>query len=216
MPGRASPVAATCGMLGWQRQCWGAQVIPASLTGHHRITIHSSRTGFARRLNSGVRPRIMQPGEPLKYPPHFPPSTKWKRFFIGVRWLGPDMSFLKDLRSAQSSRTAASMSVWGGGDRQALAASVGTAFSMYCGWPTPHFLPIDNVSVIAGGPRFGALDDTDVLDAIGAIEEIADTRMGAAFWEACGSDTLGELVDQLLAAAGPNNSFKPNPLRGSA
>jgi hypothetical protein len=158
----------------------------------------------------------MQPGESLQYPPHFPPTDPWKRFFIGVRWLGPDLSFLKDLYSAQSSRTAASMGVWGGGDRQALAVAVGAAFSMHCGWPTPYFLPNDNVSVIAGGPRFGALDDTDIRDAIGAVEEIADRKMGAAFWEISGSDTFSELVDRLLAVAGPNNSFKPNPLRGSA
>ena len=56
MPGRASPAAATCGMLGWQWRCWGAQAQLASLAGHHRITIHSSRTCFAGRLNSSVRP----------------------------------------------------------------------------------------------------------------------------------------------------------------
>ena len=107
------------------------------------------------------------------------------------------------------------MGVWGGGDRLALAEGAGRAFSRHCGWPTPYFLPGDNVAVISSGPKFGALDSTDVLDAIGAIEEIADANMGSAFWEACGSSTFGELVDQLLAAAGPNNSFNPMPLRGT-
>jgi hypothetical protein len=158
----------------------------------------------------------MHPGEPLQYPSHYPPTDKWKRFFIGVRWLGPDLSFFKDLRSAQASRTLESMSAWGGGDRRLLVTEIGVALARYCRWPTPYFLPQDKVSVVVGGPKFAAADDTDVHDVIGAIEEIADVKMGAAFWEASGSGTLGELVDQLLAAAGPNNSFKPKPLRGSA
>jgi len=158
----------------------------------------------------------MHPGEPLQYPSHYPPTDRWKRFFIGLRWLGPDLSFFKTLRSTQASRNSSTMSAWGGGDRQALASDVGIAFSRYCRWPTPYFLPGDVVSVVVGGPKFAAVDDADVEDVIGAVEEISDVKMGAAFWEACGSITVGELVDQLLAAAGPNNSFKPKPLRGSA
>ena len=150
----------------------------------------------------------MQPSEPLQYPAHFPPSTRWKRFFIGVRWLGPDLSFLKDLRTNQASRSAVSMEIWGGGNRKAVAAAAGAAFAKYCGWPKPYFLPSDDVSVIAGGPKFGALDTTDVGDAIGAIEEIVGTQMGPTFWEASGAATFGELVDKLVVAAGPNHSFK--------
>ena len=150
----------------------------------------------------------MKPSEPLQYPADFPPSTKWKRFFIGVRWLGPDLSFLKDLRASQASRSLASMDVWGGGARNTVAAAAGAAFAKYCGWPTPYFLPNDNVSVIAGGSKFGALDTTDVREAIGTIEEVVGTQMGKTFWEASGSATFGVLVDKLVAAAGPNHSFE--------
>jgi hypothetical protein len=150
----------------------------------------------------------MQPGEPLRYPAHFPPSTRLKRFFIGVRWLGPDLSFLKDLRANQASRCAASMEVWGSGNRKAVAAAAGAAFAKYCHWPQPYFLPSDNVAVIAGGHKFGGFDTTDVRDAIGAIEEMAGTQMGPTFWEASGTGTFGELIDKLIVAAGPNHSFE--------
>ena len=158
----------------------------------------------------------MQPSEPLQYPHDFPPAGGRKRFFLGVRWLGPDLSFFKGLRAAQAARTLVLMDIWGGGERQALATLVGGAFSAHCRWPTSYFLPNDSVSTIAGGPSFGWLDDTDVRDAIGAIEEIADVKMGDSFWESSGETTLGHLVDRLLVAAGPNNSFKPTPLRGAA
>lgn len=155
----------------------------------------------------------MHPGEPLQYPPHFPPTTRWKRFFIGVRGLGPDLSFFKELRASQSSRTVESMSTWGGGERQSLAVAVGSIFAKYCNWPSPHFLPEDSVSVIAGGSTFGWLDETDVGDAIAAIEELVGAKMPQGFWDEAGSSTLGQLLDQLASAAGPNQSFKPTSLR---
>ena len=37
-----------------RRRCWGARGQSCGLAGHHRITIHSSRTRFAGRLNSRV------------------------------------------------------------------------------------------------------------------------------------------------------------------
>jgi len=153
----------------------------------------------------------MHPGEPLQYPPHYPPTTRWKRFFIGVRGLGPDLSFFRDLRASQGARTVESMSAWGGGERLALAEAVGSIFSKHCNWPSPHFLPGDRVSVIAGGSTFGWLDETDVGDAIQAIEELVGAKMPPGFWDQAGSGTLGQLVDQLASAAGPNPSFKPTP-----
>src|SRR6185437_2757811 len=137
----------------------------------------------------------MHPSEPLQYPTHFPPTGRWKRFFIGVRWLGPDTSFFSNLRAAQNARSLESMSVWGGVDRQALASALGLVFAKHCNWPSPYFLPEDNVSVIAGGSTFGWLHETDIGEAISAIEEIVGAKMAPAFWEASGSDTLGQLVD---------------------
>jgi hypothetical protein len=100
------------------------------------------------------------------------------------------------------------MEVWGGAARKAFATVAGAAFAKYCGWSKPFFLPSDNVAVIANGPKFGALDTTDVRDAIGVIEELVGTQMGKTFWEHSGSATFGELVDKLVAAAGPNHSFE--------
>ena len=108
------------------------------------------------------------------------------------------------------------MAAWGGGERLALAVAVGSIFSKHCNWPCPYFLPGDMASVIAGGSTFGGLDETDVGDAIQAIEELVGAKMPPGFWDEAGSGTLGQLVDQLASAAGPNQSFKPNPLRGSA
>ncbi|MGY0653051.1 hypothetical protein ACW7GZ_14570, partial [Luteimonas sp. A537] len=76
-------------------------------------------------------------------------------------------------------------------------------FAKYCNWPSPYFLPEDNVSVIAGGSTFGWLDGTDTCEAIGAIEEIVGTKMAPAFWEAAGAGTMGQLVDRLRVASGP-------------
>ena len=119
----------------------------------------------------------MHPDEPLRYPSHYPPTGRWKRFFIGVRWIGPDLSFFKILRSNQASRTSSSMDAWGGGDRQVLAAAVGVVLSRHCRWPAPYFLPGDSLLVITGGPSFAAIDDADIEDAIGAMEEIAHVKL---------------------------------------
>lgn len=151
----------------------------------------------------------MHAGQPLQYPPHFPPYSRWKRFFIGVRGLGPDLAFLRELRAAQGSRTAETMSAWGGGERQALATAVGSLFAKYCNWPSPYFLPGDGVAVIAGGSTFGWLDHTDVGEAIGAIDELVGAKMPQGFWDEAGSSTLGQRLDQLASSAGPNPSFRP-------
>jgi hypothetical protein len=50
--------------------------------------------------------------DPLVFPPHFPPTTRWKRFFQGVRWLGPDLTFFKMLKRQQANRLQNQMEVW--------------------------------------------------------------------------------------------------------
>ena len=161
---------------------------------------------------------LMNPAEPLQYPPHLPPTGKWQRFFIGVRWLGPDLSFLKQLSAQQESRTSELMDQWGGGTRQQVATQTSAILARHLRWPSTHFLPGDNLGVIASGPRFGIIDsDLDAEDAIANIEKQLGVSMPREFWQAAGSSTFGEVVDQLLAAgAASNNSFKPKPLRGSA
>jgi hypothetical protein len=56
------------------------------------------------------------------------------------------------------------------------------------------------LAVIAGGPEFRSIDDLGADEAVGEIEEHLGITMGAAFWQAAASGTLGELVDQLLVA----------------
>ena len=138
---------------------------------------------------------------PLRYPPDYPPTTRWKRFFLGVPWLGPDLRFFRALHATQAARTAASMAAWGGGVRQALAEAVGAIFAEHCAWPTPWFLPDDDVAVIADGPGVGWFEDPDRGAAIKAIEALVGTRRPDAFWTSAGSATLGALVDQLVHAA---------------
>src|SRR5690606_8158279 len=153
----------------------------------------------------------MSPEQPLQYPPQYPPSERWQRFFIGVRWLGPDLSFFPKLRMQQAARLPGQLSLWGGGARQAVATEVGAIFSRRLRWPTPYFLPIDNIAVIAGGPRFSTIDgDLDAEDAIGEIEEALMVKMTKTFWQDAGPLSLGEVVDCLLAAgATPNYSIEP-------
>src|SRR5438105_1544450 len=112
---------------------------------------------------------MRKPLEPLSYPPGYPPTDRWKKFFIGVRRLGPDLSFFADLEKQQQSRTEEMMSAWGGGQRQDLATGVGRVFQKWLRWPTPYFLPDDSIMVIAGGPRFHMVDN---LEFEAAIEEI--------------------------------------------
>ncbi|MFC4763571.1 hypothetical protein [Dyella koreensis] len=144
----------------------------------------------------------MLPSEPLRYPDHYPPTDRWKKFFIGVRWLGPDLSFFEHLRQQQASRTAELMDIWGGGERQSLALAAGGIFSRYLHWTSPYFIPDDPLSVVAGGPRFGVIDsDIDIGDALGEIEEMLGAPLGSAFWRDAATCTMGELVDRLLEAA---------------
>jgi len=138
--------------------------------------------------------------EELRYPENFPPTGGWDRFFLGVRWLGPDTSFFKDLRKRQASRTAEDMSAWGSGDLREIAMILGEAFSRYCGWPTPYFLPNDVVTVVANGPSFGWMDTTDTEEAVRFIEEALDLTMGAEFWQGIDRETMSDLVSRLLAA----------------
>ena len=142
----------------------------------------------------------MHSDKPLRYPPHFPPANRWKRFFMGVRWLGPDTSFFSELRMRQNARTPESMNIWGGGSRQELANALGTVFAKFCNWPSPYFLPDDDVSVIAGGSTFGWVDNIDIDKTISSIEKIVGVNLTSEFWEVSGSETLRQLVDRLLVA----------------
>ena len=136
----------------------------------------------------------------LQFPAHFPPTDKWNKFFIGVRWLGPDLSFFKELKARQAARTAESMTEWGGGRRQALAEAISGILSKQLGWHSQVFLPQDAAAVAFHGPRF------DFTDPDSAFEEVLETLsrdfkvvVPRSFWESKADATLGELIDGLLS-----------------
>src|SRR3569623_1357726 len=104
----------------------------------------------------------------LKFPEHYPPTDKWKKFFIGVRWLGPDLSFFKVLKSMQAQRDQKSMAEWGGGQRQKIAESIARILSFQLGWKSRVFLPDDIVEVAFNGPTF------DFVDSDSAFEEVVE------------------------------------------
>ncbi|WP_421567342.1 hypothetical protein [Stenotrophomonas sp. PD6] len=136
----------------------------------------------------------------LTYPPHYPPRQRWARFFIGVRWLGPDLSFFTALKSLQGSRAAQQMDQWGGGARQRIATVVGEAFARQLRWPSPWFLPGDRLEVIVGGPRFASMDtQQDIANALGEIQQMLGVALPRSYWEIASARTLGEVVDHLMA-----------------
>jgi hypothetical protein len=139
------------------------------------------------------------PNEPLQYPPHYPPTDRWKKFFIGVRWLGPDLSFFKDLRRQQGARTSECMKAWGSTAQEELASVFGRAFKKKLRWPTSYFLPKDKFVVIAHGPKFDMIDNSELLEeVIEEVENYKGNRFPLSFWQASFAKTLGEVVNEIL------------------
>jgi hypothetical protein len=137
--------------------------------------------------------------ESLVWPDHYPPKTRWKRFFIGVRFLGPDLSFFKDFEKRQGRRTASSMEVWTVDLERRLALLIGERFrEQKMGWKTPFFLPSDSFGVIVNGPRFRAIDDLAALAAIESIERAVGRKFPDEFWSRACDLTLREVVLQML------------------
>ena len=64
----------------------------------------------------------------LVFPPQFPPTTRREKFFIGVRWLGPDLSFFKELKQQQGERIPEQMRAWGSGKRREIAELAGVNY----------------------------------------------------------------------------------------
>ena len=136
----------------------------------------------------------------LQFPKHFPPTDRWKKFFIGVRWLGPDLSFFKELKAMQGLRSSAEMVAWGGGKRQRLAETISHILARRLDWKSQVFLPQDSVAVAFHGPRF------DFNDPESAFEEVLEAlnrdfglAVPPAFWLAHSDSSLGEVIDGLLS-----------------
>jgi hypothetical protein len=139
------------------------------------------------------------PNEPLSYPPHYPPTDRWKKFFIGVMWFGPDLSFFKDLRKQQSARSSECMSVWKRADQKELANIFGHECKKLLRWPTPYFLPEDKFTVILGGPKFDMVDCGEIEEIIEAIEKHIGYEIPEGFWQFAETKTLGEVITEILA-----------------
>ncbi|WP_070251633.1 hypothetical protein [Duganella phyllosphaerae] len=136
----------------------------------------------------------------LEFPSHFPPTEKWKKFFIGVRWLGPDLSFFNSLKQMQAARSIADMSQWGGGERQILAEKISRILHKQLGWLTPIFVPQDVATVSFYGPSFGIIDaDIAFDDMVKMLRKDYSLAPTISFWESMANSTLGELIDGLLA-----------------
>ena len=142
---------------------------------------------------------MTQTSEPLIFPSHFPPTDRWKKFFIGVRWLGPDLSFFGKLKAQQRQRSVREMSLWGGGQRRAVAETIGRVLHARLRWPTDVFIPNDSFQVICTGPRFDSIDDLAGEEAIEEVELMLTIKVAPAFWQGKEQATFGEVVDALLA-----------------
>ncbi len=135
----------------------------------------------------------------LQYPPHYPPTDRWKKFFIGVRVLGPDLSFFKDLEKQQGVRTQECMKAWKTNEQYNLAIKLGRAFKEDAGWPTEYFLPDDHLEVIAGGPQFFDTDDSlNFFDALIETGEQIGLDLSQDSWSVTHVKTLGEMVEEIL------------------
>lgn len=142
---------------------------------------------------------MKSPNESLEYPPHYPPTERWKKFFIGVRWLGPDLSFFKDLKRQQGSRSSECMSAWKSTEQKELANIFGNACKKLLRWPTPYFLPDDKFEVIIGGPKFDMIDCFEFEEIIETIEEHIGYKIPDDFWKFSETKTLGRVFTEILA-----------------
>ena len=134
----------------------------------------------------------------LRYPSHYPPTTRWKKFFIGVRWLGPDLAFFKELKALQASRHAEAMQSWDGGLRQELAELVARELSRGLGWKSAIFLPQDSLAVAVNGPRFDMYDDFVLEDILHALKKAHGIALPQDYWTNKDDMLFGDFIDDLV------------------
>jgi hypothetical protein len=156
---------------------------------------------------------MYKPTDPLVFPPGFPPTNRREKFFIGVRWLGSDLSFFKKLKQQQAERTQEQMDVWGSGRRREVAEQLARGFRKEVRWPSPVFLPTDSFSVMCNGPSFGIIDDLGSVAVIKQFEKAYDIRVSNAFWGSLEHTTFGEVVDALIGLIPPGPEYEKGPAR---
>lgn len=140
---------------------------------------------------------MVSPNDPLIYPEHFPPTGRWKKFFIGVRWLGPDLSFFENLKLQQASRAIEQMNSWGGGHRQEIAETISGILHKRLRWSSDVFLPQDKFAVICRGPQFDSCEDFALEEAIEEMEKKLGVRIPVSFWSGLENACFGEIVDRI-------------------
>jgi hypothetical protein len=118
-------------------------------------------------------------------------------FFIGVRWLGPDLSFFKELDLQQASRPEDLMREWGGGLRQEIAEIFANILHKSLRWKSKVFLPDDNFTVIISGPKFDMLENFLIEDAITAIKKKYRIQIDRSFMDDLEEATFGQVVDKI-------------------
>jgi len=139
------------------------------------------------------------PSSPLQYPKGYPPTNGWNRFFLGVRWLGPDTSFFKQLKSQQAGRIAEQMECWGGGLRQVIAEKISERLAKYLKWRSKFFLPDDCLEVVCHGPSVESYDtDFALEDATNDTITELDLTLPESFWSKNAPDTFGQFIDLIL------------------
>jgi hypothetical protein len=136
--------------------------------------------------------------EPLKWPSYFPPTNRLQRFFIGLRWLGPDLSFFRELREQQAGRDEGLMAAWTDLEEREIALEMGRCFRDWLGWPSACFLPGDHFQVIAYGPRFQSTKDLGFDGAARTIEKRLGRTLPPEFWEQRMDSQFKDVVTAVL------------------
>lgn len=140
------------------------------------------------------------PEDPLRWPEDYPPTDPIKKFFIGIPFLGPDLSFFKALGKQQAARTIEHMAAWTIGEERAMALHVGRHISYAIGWKKEFFLPDDHFNAIGYGPRYkGHCDDLGFELAIELIEKDLGLTLPDEFWMQSWQLIFREVVSALIA-----------------
>jgi hypothetical protein len=174
-----------------------SQVFGLALSGRHRLTIHSSRSRFAARLNSGVRAhmRVLQRLARIE--------------FVALLSLGVAAALVAAYSAFQSIMAPSSM-----------FSAAGSAQLAFFGTLLFGFLPVS----LLGAPAYTWLSHRGwtkwwavaLLGAWpGAVAFFLDRELGFLSL-LCGLTVAGLTHAVCRRWASPNNSFKPKPLRGSA
>jgi len=139
----------------------------------------------------------------LTWPQHFPPTDPWKKFFCGIRRLGPDISFFKELKQSQASRTQDVMLAWPDNRERNIALIFGKIIRRHAGWKTPYFIPADNAVAVVYGPRLLEFEESPLDLAVPDFEREIGEKFDGEFWKGIidWSDknvTFGDLIRAII------------------